>query len=210
MEKQMEKQIVLTEEGLKNLEKELENLKIVRRKDMVGVQRLQFRFWFSIVRVVAAVCGCKIRTVNDVESFLIQHRKLDSFVVGLIKITNFHKTYQRDLKINPERYSAKALMDRVHDNFALMQFIRFEYSITHYNLLMRFQDLIAAVQHYEFFHLRYQKLNVDILSGYISQIGLSFKAFRDVLKLKGIRDCVVKMLEKDIGLIDRCRTTITT
>lgn len=187
-----------------------EELKIVRRKDMVGVQRLQFRFWFSIVRVVAAVCGCKIRTVNDVESFLIQHRKLDSFVVGLIKITNFHKTYQRDLKINPERYFAKALMDRVHDNFALMQFIRFEYSITHYNLLMRFQDLIAAVQHYEFFHLRYQKLNVDILSGYISQIGLSFKAFRDVLKLKGINDCVVQMLEKDIDLIDTSSAIITT
>lgn len=187
-----------------------EEQKIIRRKNMVGFQKLQFRFWFSIVRLVASVCGYKIRTVNDVESFLIQHRKLDSFVVGLIKITNYHKTYRRDLKINPERYSAKALMDRVRDNIALIQFIRFEYSITHKNLLMRFQDLIAAVENYESFHLRYQKLNVDILSGYIFQIGLSFKAFRDVLKLKGINDCVVQMLEKDIDLIDTSSVIITT
>ena len=44
MEKQMEKQIVLTEEGLKNLEKELENLKIVRRKEVAEKIKVALSF----------------------------------------------------------------------------------------------------------------------------------------------------------------------
>ena len=40
----MEKQIVLTEEGLKNLEKELENLKVVRRKEVAEKIKVALSF----------------------------------------------------------------------------------------------------------------------------------------------------------------------
>jgi len=175
--------------------------RILVKPDAVGLQKRQFVRWFVPTRVLGAVFGSRIRTINDVGPFLLHHRWLDGMIVFLIKMTKYHKTYKMDLMANPERYSADALMAKITDFASLEQFIVNELAVVHPNLIMRIEDLKVARYNESMSGLKYCHLTKEILSGYIQQIGRSLEAYAEVVNCKGLNGQLSRVISSDISLI---------
>ena len=123
--------------------------------------------------ILVLLVGARIENYANVDGFWVKHRRVDWLVTAVIRLTRYHVTYKKDMKLNPERYSSDALERRISDAGERARFKAYDAA---YVAGCR-ASCQAELQEHESLYLQnglcFEKLHVELYRGFIAQLDMS-------------------------------------